>query len=275
MDDALKKLRSVRNAATRPFAARLRPLTRRGSGRPYTSPMPMDPHATYYRLTDATWAQVVEEYANGARAKPLAAKWNVAASSIYRHAAAAGLTKRDAGDKRARAHAKAVMLAQKAREAKAGPKEDTPDPTLRALFAPELESEEADPAALAKQATLASGRAMRGRLWAEAKALAGLAESYRRLAAAEAAARNAAAQAEAQSWWPKSMEEEEAMRDELYRKLVLRAQAIDEEEALEAAQGMADAMGVEGPDMEEVWRWIEASDAELATGGDEEAKSAP
>ena len=32
-------------------------------------------------------------------------------------------------------------------------------------------------------ATLASGRAMTGRLWAEARALAGLAESYGRLAA--------------------------------------------------------------------------------------------
>ena len=35
---------------------------------------------------------------------------------------------------------------------------------------------------LARAATLASGRAMRGRLWAEAKALAGLAESYQRMA---------------------------------------------------------------------------------------------
>ena len=39
-----------------------------------------------------------------------------------------------------------------------------------------------DPAALARTAVLASGRAMRGRLWAEAKALAGLAETYARLA---------------------------------------------------------------------------------------------
>ncbi len=34
---------------------------------------------------------------------------------------------------------------------------------------------------LARAAILASGRAMRGRLWSEAKALAGLAESYSRL----------------------------------------------------------------------------------------------
>ena len=205
------------------------------------SAMPIDPHATYYRLTDETWAQV-EEYANGARAKQLAAKWNVAASSIYRHASDAGLTKRDSGDKRARAHAKQVMLHQKAREAKAGPKEDTPDPTLRALFSPALESEAADPAVLAQQATLASGRAMRGRLWAEAKALAGLAESYRRLAAAEGQAR--------EGGWPTSLEEEERMREELYRMLAARAQAIDEAEMLEAAGAMAEALGVEGPQLE-------------------------
>lgn len=214
------------------------------------SAMPIDPHATYYRLTDETWAQVVEEYANGARAKQLAAKWNVAASSIYRHASDAGLTKRDSGDKRARAHAKQVMLHQKAREAKAGPKEDTPDPTLRALFSPALESEAADPAVLAQQATLASGRAMRGRLWAEAKALAGLAESYRRLAAAEATAQALAERQAREGGWPTSLEEEERMREELYRMLAARAQAIDEAEMLEAAGAMAEALGVEGPQLE-------------------------
>lgn len=45
-----------------------------------------------------------------------------------------------------------------------------------------------DPAALARMATLASGRAMRGRLWAEARALGALAETYQRLAAREAEA---------------------------------------------------------------------------------------
>lgn len=43
---------------------------------------------------------------------------------------------------------------------------------------------------------------------------------------------------------PKSMEEEEAMREEQYRRLVARAQAIDEEEAFEAARSMAEALGV-------------------------------
>ena len=54
---------------------------------------------------------------------------------------------------------------------------------LKGLFSPEVadQPEAADPAHLQRVATLASGRAMTGRLWAEAKALAGLAESYARL----------------------------------------------------------------------------------------------
>ena len=51
------------------------------------------------------------------------------------------------------------------------------------LFAPAPADDPAaaDPAALARAATLASGRAMKARRWSEAKALAGLAESYARL----------------------------------------------------------------------------------------------
>ncbi|TAJ56287.1 hypothetical protein [Brevundimonas sp.] len=58
-----------------------------------------------------------------------------------------------------------------------------PPPERPDLFAPAPvdDPEAADPAALARAATLASGRAMRRRLWTEARALAGLAESYARL----------------------------------------------------------------------------------------------
>ncbi len=51
------------------------------------------------------------------------------------------------------------------------------------LFAPAPadDPEAVDPAALARAATLASGRAMKARQWTEARALAGLAESYARL----------------------------------------------------------------------------------------------
>ena len=61
----------------------------------------------------------------------------------------------------------------------------TPEPLPERidLFAPAPvdDPEASDPVALARAATLASGRAMKGRLWSEAKALAGLAESYARL----------------------------------------------------------------------------------------------
>lgn len=227
--------------------------------------------ATHFRLKPETWAIIAEEYKNGASAKDIGAKWKVAPSSVYRHACSDGWTKKSMGDARARAHARMV----EEEEAASQSLNPIGSRALKSLFAPAPadDPEMTDPAALAKQATLASGRAMRGRLWTEAKALAGLAESYRRLAAAEAAARNAATQAEAQSWWPKTMEEEEEMREALYGQLMRRAQAIDEEEAFEAAQGMAEAMGVEGPDLEDLWREIEASDAELATGGGGAAKA--
>jgi hypothetical protein len=56
-------------------------------------------------------------------------------------------------------------------------------PERISLFAPNPvdDPEASDPVALARAATLASGRAMKGRLWNEARALAGLAESYARL----------------------------------------------------------------------------------------------
>ena len=146
---------------------------------------PPEAPATYFRLSDETWAIIVEEYANGATAKQLGAKWKVAPNSVYRHVGRAKMTKRDCGDMRARAHAKAVSLAASAKEAKRGPRPETIEPTLTTLFAapPEDDPDATDPAALAQAATLASGRAMKGRLWAEAKALAGLAEAYARLAA--------------------------------------------------------------------------------------------
>ena len=58
-----------------------------------------------------------------------------------------------------------------------------PPPDRIDLFAPAPadDPEAADSAALARAATLASGRAMKARQWTEARALAGLAESYARL----------------------------------------------------------------------------------------------
>lgn len=230
--------------------------------------VPRERKAAHYRLSKDTWAIILKEYREGATAPALVAKWRVSIHALRKQITQSKATKRDWGDQE-------IMAQVQTREAEeAAAWAASPAMLAARLFEddPDEDPSMGDPAVLAKLATVASGRAMRGRLWTEAKALAGLAESYRRLAAAEGAARNAAAQAEAQSWWPKTMEEEEAMRDELYRKLTLRAQAIDEEEAFAAAQGMADSMGVEGPDMEEVWRWVEETAAELGTDAGEEAK---
>ncbi len=135
--------------------------------------------ATHYRLSPETWAIIGEEYRNGAMAKDVAAKWKVAPSSVYRHACRDGWTKKSMGDARARAHARMV----EAEEEAARSLHPVGTRALKNLFAPAPvdDPEASDPAALARAATLASGRAMKGRLWTEAKALAGLAESYARL----------------------------------------------------------------------------------------------
>jgi len=48
-----------------------------------------DARATWFRLSEASWAQVAEEYKNGATAAELGAKWKVSARSLYRPPASA------------------------------------------------------------------------------------------------------------------------------------------------------------------------------------------
>jgi len=136
--------------------------------------------ATHFRLKPETWATIAEEYRNGATARDLAAKWMVAPSSIYRYACRDGWTKKGMGDARARAHARMV----EDEEASARSLQPIGSRALKALFSPTpvADPDAADAAALSKAALLASGRAMKGRLWNEARALASLAESYARLA---------------------------------------------------------------------------------------------
>lgn len=220
---------------------------------PYVFPkgVPRERKAAHYRLSKDTWAIILKEYREGATAPALVAKWRVSMHALRKQITQCKATKRDWGDQE-------IMAQAQTHEAEAAAAWAASPAVLAAsLFEddPDEDPSMGDPAILARLATLASGRAMRGRLWTEARALAGLAESYRRLAAAEAALRNAAAQAEAQSWWPKSMEEEEEMREDLYRRLVARTMAIDEEELLETADAMAADMGVAGPEMP---RWSEA-----------------
>lgn len=121
----------------------------------------------------------MEAYRDGATARELAVKWKVAPGSVYYHACRDGWGKKTNGDDRARAHARAVEAADAVR-AEAGP-DDKAARLFDGIGEAVDEDDEADHFLLARAATRASGRAMRGRLWTEAKALAGLAEAYARL----------------------------------------------------------------------------------------------
>lgn len=80
-----------------------------------------DARPTWFRLSEASWAQVAEEYKNGATAAELGAKWKVSASSVYRHACKHGWTKKAHGDQVAREHAAALEAeAEAARRAALG-----------------------------------------------------------------------------------------------------------------------------------------------------------
>lgn len=136
--------------------------------------------ATHYRLSDEVKARIVEEYLDGATAKDVAAKWKTSVGSVYRWALEARPGGKHAvGDARARAHARMVEEEEAATRAL----NPVGSRALKGLFVPARagEPDAADPHVLMRTAILASGRAMTGRLWAEAKALAGLAESYGRL----------------------------------------------------------------------------------------------
>lgn len=142
----------------------------------------------HYRLKTETWALVMKEYVEGATAPFLARKWRVSVHAVRRRITQHKATKRDWGD----AQAISQALAREAELEEA--RRNSPEAVAARLFdgvGPLDEAEAADPGALMRVATLASGRAMTGRLWSEARALAGLAESYARLAergrAAEAA----------------------------------------------------------------------------------------
>lgn len=105
---------------------------------------------------------ILKEYREGATAPFLASKWRVSEHAIRARITRHGATKRDWGDEQAIGQAAA-----------------------RLFQGSEMIDWEAtyDPAMLKLLAMGASARAMTGRLWPEAKALAGLAESYARLEA--------------------------------------------------------------------------------------------
>lgn len=140
---------------------------------------PRDPDApAHYRLSTETWALVLAEYREGATAPELARKWRVSVHALRRQITQSGSSKRDWGDEQAVAQAAARAAAV------AAGRYDSPEARAARLF-DDLEREPdaaGDPVALARVAATASGRAMRGRLWAEARALTALAESYQRMA---------------------------------------------------------------------------------------------
>ncbi len=84
--------------------------------------LPMTEHSsetppTYFRLSEASWAEIGEAYRNGATAKELSALWRVAPGSIYRHACKEGWTKKVSADAVARAHVAARRAEAEARRA--------------------------------------------------------------------------------------------------------------------------------------------------------------
>ena len=142
----------------------------------------------HYRLSNATWEIILEAYKQGATAKELAEQWRVSEHAIRKRITVHEATKRDWGDAEAIRQAEERLEAQEARaraqaEAEAEAAEAaSPGARAAILFSADVEPDEpVGPGELAYQATVASGRAMRGGLWNEAKALAGLAESYTRL----------------------------------------------------------------------------------------------
>ena len=161
---------------------------------PPAVPLPDPPKAdrpAHYRLSTETWLLILKEYREGATAPFLASKWRVSEHAVRRRITMHGATKREWGD------GQAIAMAT-AREAELeAARRNSPEAVAARLFAGlpmpsdegevdgALEEGAGDPAALARMATLASGRAMRGRLWAEARALGALAETYQRLAARE------------------------------------------------------------------------------------------
>lgn len=160
---------------------------------PPAVPLPDPPRAdrpAHYRLSTETWLLILKEYREGATAPFLADKWRVSVHAVRRRITLHGATKREWGD------SQAIAMAT-AREAELeAARRNSPEAVAARLFAGlpmpaddgTVEDGAEDPAALARMATLASGRAMRGRLWAEARALGALAETYQRLAAREAEA---------------------------------------------------------------------------------------
>lgn len=186
----------------------------------------------HYRLSTATWELILKEYREGATARALARAWRVSEHAVRRRITRHQSTKRDWGDRQA--IAQAVAREAELEQARA----NTPEAKAARLFTadPDEDAAAGDPGELARTAVLASGRAMRGQLWTEARTLAGLAEVYTRLAERRAAT------AEAVDGEPRldAAEEDQLRADLLQRILAMNADMEAEERAAAAAAGDAE-----------------------------------
>ncbi len=135
----------------------------------------LDAKPAHYRLSRATWEIILEAYRNGATVPELSERWRVSQHALRKRITVHGATKRDWGDARAREQAEARARMQAERAAAEAVRAE-------ALFAPSEEEADETAEVLAETAMRASARAMRGRMWDEARALAQLAEAYGRMA---------------------------------------------------------------------------------------------
>jgi len=138
---------------------------------------PLSDRPAHYRLKAGTWEVILKEYVEGATVPELALKWRVSEHALRNRITRHGATKRDHGD------AQAITQAAMREEALAEARANDPEARAARLFdgIEGLDDDMGDPALLARLAVVASGRAMKDRLWGEARALAALAESYARL----------------------------------------------------------------------------------------------
>lgn len=194
-------------------------------------PPPSDRPA-HYRLSTATWELILKEYREGATARELALKWRVSQHAVRKRITMHESTKRDWGD--SQAITQAVLREAELAQARA----NTPEARAARLFTvdPDEDAAAGDPGELARTAVLASGRAMRGQLWNEARTLAGLAEVYTRLAERRAAAAGVEAGIDGEPRLDAA--EEQQLRDDLLQRIL--AMNADMEAGERAAVAAAD-----------------------------------
>jgi len=192
-------------------------------------PPPSDRPANYC-LSRATWDLILKEYREGATAPELALKWRVSKQAIRARITRHKSTKRDWGDGQAiaQATARADALAQA--------RANSPKARAGRLFMadPDEGPEAGDPVELARAAVLASGRAMRGQLWLEARTLAGLAEVYTRLAGRPATAAAGARDAD-DGEPPLDAAGEDRLRAELLQRILAMNADMEPEDRAAAA----------------------------------------